>query len=289
MMSRLEGGSDREQNGVIYELLMGEILNAVSSRIEIEPPVGGTGSPDFRIWDADQNPVTVEATHFMDSSDERHRESLTWEALVEQVRPIVRPLPAVVDIEALGHPVEIRLDEQEKRMLHGGIKRSLWFGTEHDVRLRDGFSIRISAEAVPSLEGKDSLVYWGHEFPGGLIDTRAKLRRVAQIVKNKTDKYGGCARPFVVAVNCPTVFLWLDGDDRIEDLRGFLTDVPWDAVWLFQNLHAWNIGCCKSVLIENPESEYTGGLQQIRRVQSEPLYQVLGLGPEWNRPVGWDR
>ena len=289
MMSRLEGGSDREQKGVIYELLMGEILSAVSSRIEIEPRVGATGSPDFRIWDANQNSIIVEATHFMDSSDERHRESLAWEAIVEQVRPIVRPLPAVVDIEALGHPADFRLSEHQERTLDVGIKRSLWSGMEHEVRMRDEFSIRISAEPAPSLQGKDSLAHWDHEFPEGVIDTRAKLRRIAQIVKTKSDKYGGFFRPFVVAVNCPSVFLWLDGDDRIEDLRNFLAGVAWDAVWLFQNLHPWNIGRCKSVLIKNPESDHAAGLQPVRRAQSEPLYEVLGLGPEWNRHVGWDR
>ena len=290
MKSRLERGDDREQAGVFTELLMGEILEAVSSRLEIEPHVEESRSrPDFRIWDSDQTSVILEVTHFMDSSDERHKESLAWNSIVYQLRPLVRPMPAMVAVRAIGSPQNKQLTEPDKRRATEAIRRSVECSTWEETRLDGDFVIRFNAHLLSSVEGKDSLVAWDNEFPGGLIDVAGKLHRITQIVATKTTKYAGNASPLVVAVNCPTTFLWLDEDEELAPLREFLVDSPCGAIWLFENLQPWSIGCCKSHLIETPTTGDVAGFEQIRRATKGPTYRVLGLGPTWNRLVGWDR
>ncbi|MDE2660004.1 MAG: hypothetical protein OXI45_07300 [Acidobacteriota bacterium] len=290
MRSRLESGADREQAGVFAELLLSEILSAVFPRLDIEPLVGHTDArPDFRAWDLANNPVTVEVTHFMDSSDERHKESLAWNAVVYQLRPLVRPMPAMVACRAIGRPQNKQLTETDRCRALEAIRRSVEHSGREEVRLGHDFKIQFSAHFLPSVEGKDSLVAWEYEFPGGLIDVPGRLHRITQIVHSKTSKYAGISSPLVVAVNCPTTFLWLDEEEELEPLQTFLANSPCDAVWLFENLQPWSIGCCKSHLIEHSAVRDREGLERIRRAQKGPLYEVLGLGAEWNRLVGWDR
>ena len=123
MKSRLENGNDREQAGVLTELLMSEILYAISSTLEIEPKISAQASrPDFRIWDENQNSVTVEVTHFMGSSDQRHRESLAWNSVIHQLRPVVRPIPAMVTVEAIGIPTKTHISKQDRDNVVAGIQ-----------------------------------------------------------------------------------------------------------------------------------------------------------------------
>ena len=290
MKSRLESGNDRQQAGVLTELLMSEILYAVSSTLEIEPQISARGArPDFRIWDENENSVTVEVTHFMDSSDQRHRESLAWNSVIHQLRPVVRPIPAMVTIKAIGVPTETHIGKPEKDNFLAGIQRSLRHRRKQEFRLSGALSIRVSARPAPSLAGKDSLASWDYEHPGGLVDVRGKLRRISQIVRTKTTKYSGYTGPLVVAVNCPTTFVWLDQDEELGPLQDLLAGAECDAVWLFENLQPWSLGCASSHLVESPESPHAAEIDPIRRAQAGPLYEVLGLGPVWNRLVGWDR
>ena len=54
LMGRLQRGDDRQQAGVIAELLLGELLHKIATRTEIEPGHGqGVLKPDFRIHDAE--------------------------------------------------------------------------------------------------------------------------------------------------------------------------------------------------------------------------------------------
>ena len=288
-MSRLERGDDRQQAGVIAELLFGELLHHIAMRTEIEPGHGqGVPKPDFRIHDAEGNAITVEVTHFMDSSDERHAQGRAWECVVRQLKRIVRPLPELVIVRASGTPHAMTLDDAHVGRIQAAIRAASGYGIRETVSLSARFGIEIKSNRYPEAAGKDSLLPRNYEFPEAVVDVRGKLRRIMTIVKGKADKYSAVPCPFVVAVNCPTAFLWLREADDLEPLRQMLEDVRCSAIWLFENLWPWNLGVCQNHLIENSAAGKKESLDLLRRAQERPLHELLGLGPAWSRLVGFD-
>ena len=235
------------------------------------------------------NAITVEVTHFMDSSDERHAQDRAWQCVVRQLRRIVKPFSVWVTVRACGTPRAVTLDETQVGRIQEAVQAVSPYRIPEAVSLGGGFAVEIQSRRDPEVAGKDSLLARSYEFPDGVVDVRGKLRRIMTIVKQKTEKYSAVPGPFVVVVNCPTAFLWLDEADELAPLREMLEDVRCSAIWLFENLWPWNLGVCKSHLIENLGTANDTSLDSLRQAQEHPFYELLGLGPEWNRLVGFDR
>ena len=290
MAGSLQPGNDRAQAGVITELLVSEILDRLYARVEVEPPLA-RGRPDFRVTDDQGNAVIVEATNYMETSDELHGRELLWDSLVDELRRIVRPLPALVMVRPVGTPSGIAFGDPETGRVRNAVDRAIRTGTEVSVPLGCNFSIGLEANPDPLLAGRESVVSESYEHDGGVIRVPEKLHQITRKVRDKASKYGSFPRPLVVVMNCPTAFRWYDEYEEIEPLKELVGDLPCDAVWLFCNLHPANIGYCEHHLLESPQSEFgeTDHLAQIREACGSPLYEVLGLGAIWNRVVAFDR
>ena len=288
MKRRLEGSNVRQWAGVFAELLVSEILCAVAARAVVEPRIGRV-SPDFRIFDAAGESAVIEVTHFMDSSDEIHSEARIWNSLVSQLRAVVEPVAVHVIAHPVGRPRCIDLTECHGERIREMVLQSSICGTTKTLRLSEEFSVAFRARPKPGggeIGWLDALDY---EHPGGVVDMEGKFQRIVKIVGAKAEKYSECPEPLVVVVNCPTAFLWLDQKELAPLSRMLRTTRPPEAVWLFENLQPWSLGCCRSHLIESPSHGHSTYLDMLRRAQVGPLHEVLGLGPSWNRYVGFDR
>ena len=292
MVGELERADHRGQAGVITELLVSEILDRLYACVEVEPKLGhGQKRPDFRVQDCRGNAVIVEATNHMGIPNELHDRRLHWDSFIHEVRRIVRPLPALVTVRAVGTPREIPLGDQEETWLRSAIDRAARTGTEVCASFGCDFSIALEADRDPSLAGRDSVLQLGYEPDGGIIKVSEKLGQITGKVMEKAERYSAFPRPLIVVVNSLLAFEWYDEYAEIEPLKEMLCKLPCDAVWLFCNLQPSNIGFCEHYLLENPQSVFGGTdhLVPAREASRGPLYEVLGLDAIWNRPVVFDR
>ena len=290
MKRRLESSSDRQFSGAITELLMGEVLDAIATEVEIEPSIGVNRSrPDFRILDRDGNPVIVEVTRFLDCSDERHSHDIAWKSLWPQFMSIIEPMPYFVTVEAIGNPTPTTLNKSDRNRIHAAIQRSESLRQPQVVRFHADFSIEIESDGhLHELIGKKSMALVGYEFRGGLIDIPGKLRRVMMIVKEKAEKYADFPEPLVVVVSCPSYWFWLHQSYKMDSLEEMLEETPCAAIWLLQDLGLLTFGQCWNRLFENRRLHPAAGLGVLRHAQGRPFHEVARLGPEWNRPVIFD-
>lgn len=292
MAGSLEKGKHRQQMGVITELLVSEILDRLYARVEVEPRNESTGPrPDFRVRDDRGRTVIVEATNYMETSDEIHEREVLWESIVDAIRRIVVPLPAWVTVHPVGIPKAVRFGDQETSHVRSAVARAVRTGRAVSVPFERDFSIGIEADADSGSAGRESVAWFSYEDDGGVVDIAGKLHRITQKVREKATRYSAFPRPLVVVMNCPKAFLWYDEADEIEPLKDMVRGLPCDAVWLFCNLQPSNIGFCEHHLLENPDSRFgeTDHLAPIREACGSPLYEVLGLGAIWNRVVARDR
>jgi len=292
LASRLERGKDREQAGVITELLVSELLDGLYARVEVEPSLGAsTVTPDFRVLDGDGNWVIVEATNYMETSDEVHSREVLWGSLVRELRGMIRPLPTWVTVRPIGTPREVALGDQDRKFVRSAIDLAATTGGEVNVSLGADFAVAIEADMDSRCAGRDSVLQWSYEPDGGIVDVPQKLHQIMRKVKDKAERYSVMPRPLVVMVNCQTAFNWYDEYEEIAPLKRMMRDVPCDAVWLFCNLQPANIGICEHHLLVNPQSDFndTDHLSPLRQAQLRPLYETLGWDEVWNRVVAFDR
>lgn len=277
---------------MITELLVSEILDRLYDCVEVEPKLGhGQKKPDFRVQDGQGNAVIVEATNHMGIPNELHDRRLRWDSFIHEIRRIVRPLPAVVTVRAVGAPREIPFGDQEEACLRSAIDRAVRTGTEVCVSFGCDFSIALEADRDASLAGRNSVLQLGYEPDGGGINVFEKLGQITGKVIEKAERYSAFPRPLIVVVNSLLAFEWYDEYEEIEPLKEMLGKLPCDAVWLFCSLQPSNLGFCEHYLLENPQSVFGGTdhLAPAREASRGPLYEVLGLGAIWNRKVAFDR
>ena len=235
--------------------------------------------------------MIVEATNYMETSDEIHSRELAWDSTVEELRRIIRPLPVSVTVRPVGTPEGVQFRAREVGRVRRAVEQAVRTQTEVSVPFEGAFSMGIEADPDPLLAGRGRVASQPYEPDGGVIRVPQKLHQITRKVRDKANKYAAFPRPLVVVMNCPTAFRWYDEYEEIEPLTEKMRGIPCDAVWLFCNLQPSNIGFCEHHLLENPDSPFgeTGHLAPIRDTRGNPLHEVLGLGLVWNRVVAFDR
>ena len=127
----------------------------------------------------------MEATNYMETSDEIHECEVLWESIVDAIRRIVVPLPAWVTVHPVGIPKAVRFGDQETSHVRSAVARAVRTGRAVSVPFERDFSIGIEADADSGSAGRESVAWFSYEDDGGVVDIAGKLHRITQKVREK--------------------------------------------------------------------------------------------------------
>ena len=291
---RIRGDNDHARQGVVFELLIHELLVRLDCRVEVHPKIPSTQSrPDFLVRHGN-SAFYVEAT------------VVDPKGSLSASRPLEDDVVAKINEMKSPHfCIFARVEGELSRALSRRqvIEPFASLLTNHDPDDVQGLIDRGGPNAAPSAKiecGTWSLHGWlvplglkhrGDGRPktivigparGGTIDSSTPVQRAIQ---KKAKKYGHLDAPLVVAVNAKDAFF--DEDDETQALFGkeqviFTRDRPdlpvklthkADGVWIkggykprytrlaavlmFRNISPFNLCKAPSCLYVNPNLEHT--------------------------------